>query len=194
MVSVDFCLFAGYTIYIPEYTFSLMVSFMKVVPVKLSDSLTEALDALVKEGIYNSRNEALRDGVRLLIDKRKIKKSKEGVLEVELRAIARVVAAMLLHRYRRIISRIILFGSVAKGRVNEESDIDLLVVVRDGDRFVWRRKFIEEVMSVMYELGRYVSIKTFAEEEFKKLIERESPFVKEVLRHGVLIYGTEGSS
>lgn len=194
MVSVDFCLFAGYTIYIPEYTFSLMVSLMKVVPVKLSDSLTEALDALVKEGIYNSRNEALRDGVRLLIDKRKIKKSKEGVLEVELRAIARVVAAMLLHRYRRIISRIILFGSVAKGRVNEESDIDLLVVVRDGDRFVWRRKFIEEVMSVTYELGRYVSIKTFAEEEFKKLIERESPFVKEVLRHGVLIYGTEGSS
>lgn len=168
---------------------------MKVVPVKLSDSLTDALDALVKEGIYNSRNEALRDGVRLLIDKRKLKKSKEGMmLEAEFRAIARVVAAMLLHRYRRIISRIILFGSVAKGRVNEESDIDLLVVVRDGDRFVWRRKFIEEAMPITYELGRYVSIKTFAEEEFKKLIERESPFVKEVLRHGVSIYGVEESS
>lgn len=168
---------------------------MKVVPVKLSDSLTEALDALVKEGIYNSRNEALRDGVRHLIAEGKLKKDDEGMmLEVEFRAIARVVAAMLLHRYRRIISRIILFGSVAKGRVNEESDIDLLVVVRDGDRYVWRRKFIEEVTPITYELGRYVSIKTFAEEEFKNLTERESPFVREVLTHGVLLYGVEESS
>jgi len=169
---------------------------MKVVPVKLSDSLTEALDALVKEGIYNSRNEALRDGVRLLIDMRRLRKKKqERKLEVELRVIARVVATMLLHRYRRVISRIILFGSAAKGGVNEESDIDLLVVVReDEDRYAWRRKFIEDVMPITYEFGRYVSIKTFTEKEFKELIERESPFVKEVLRHGVPVYRIEESS
>ncbi len=184
-----------YTIYIPEYTYSFFDGSMKVVPVKLSDSLTEALDALVKEGIYNSRNEALRDGVRLLVDKRKLGRVDEKMrLEVELRAVARVVAAMLLRKYRQVITMILLFGSVAKGSANEESDIDLLVVVRGGDRFVWRRKFIEEVMPIAYEFGRYVSIKIFAEEEFKKLIERESPFMKEVLRHGVSIFKTEESS
>jgi len=81
-----------------------------------------------------------------------------------------------------------------KGGANEESDIDLLVVVRGGDRYVWRRKFIEEVMPITYEFGRYVSIKVFAEEEFKKLIEEESPFMKEVLRYGVPIYRIEESS
>jgi predicted nucleotidyltransferase len=54
-----------------------------------------------------------------------------------------------------------LFGSAAKGEADEESDIDLLIVVSDGDPYAWRRKFIEETLPITYQLGRYISIKTF---------------------------------
>lgn len=167
---------------------------MKVVPVKLSDSLTNALDELVRGGFYTSRNDALRDAVRSLIEKEKRGRVEERErLLVELKAVARVVAAIILSKYRASISRVILFGSVARGEVNEESDVDLLIIVRDGDRYDWRRKFIEEVMLVTFQIGRYISIKTFTEKEFESLIERESPFLKEVLSRGVSIYETEGS-
>jgi predicted nucleotidyltransferase len=167
---------------------------MKIVPVKLSDSLAEAIDALVKSGFYTSRNDVLRDAVRFLIESKEPKLAEERLrLQVELHTIARVVSAVLLNRYERVISKIVLFGSAVRGDVNEESDVDLLIIVRDGDRLEWRRKFFEEITSILYRVGRYVSIKTFTEREFRDLVDKESPFIKEVLSHGVFIYRTEKS-
>lgn len=168
---------------------------MKVVPVKLSDSLTGALDELVKGGVYSSRNEALKDAVRSLIERRRLGEV-EGRrrLQIELQVIARVVAALLLEGSGEAISRIILFGSAVRGDVSEESDVDLLIVVKDGDRHDWRRRFIGVVMPITYRLGRYISIKTFTEKEFRDLIEGGSPFVREVLSHGISVYGGNGGS
>lgn len=168
---------------------------MKVVPVKLSNSLTDALDELVREGLYSSRNEALKDAVRSLVERRRLEEvGKRRGLQIELQVIARVVAALLLDKCGTVISKIFLFGSAVRGDVNEESDVDLLIIVKDGDRHDWRRRFIEEVMPITCRLGRYISIKTFVEEDFKGLIELGSPLVKEVLSHGIQIYGVEGDS
>jgi len=168
---------------------------MKVVPVKLSDSLTGALDELVKGGVYSSRNEALKDAVRSLIERRRLGEVEGGRrLQIELQVIARVVAALLLEGSGEAISRIILFGSAVRGGVSEESDVDLLIVVKGGDRHDWRRTFIGLVMPITYRLGRYISIKTFTEKEFKDLIERGSPFVREVLSNGISVYGGNGGS
>jgi len=165
---------------------------VKVVPVKLSDQLTSALDELVKSGVYNSRNEALRDAVRFLIENVRLREVDERKrLQIELQVIARMVAAILLSKNRETISRIILFGSVAREDANEESDVDLLVIVRHGDRYHWRRKFIDELMPIMGHLGHYVSLKTFTEEEFEGLSKSGSPFFKEALSHAISIYGAE---
>ena len=187
--------FSFYILFIYLSIYLSSCGFMKVVPVKLSDSLTGALDELVKGGIYSSRNEALKDAVRSLIERRRLREV-EGRrrLQVELQVIARVVAALLLEESGAEISRIILFGSAVRGDVSEESDVDLLILVRGGDRHDWRRRFIEEVMPITYRLGRYISIKTFTEEEFKDLIERGSPFVREVLSHGISVHGGNGGS
>ncbi|MEW5766782.1 MAG: nucleotidyltransferase domain-containing protein [bacterium] len=41
---------------------------------------------------------------------------------------------ILRKRYKKQISKIILFGSVARGNLDPESDIDLLVVITNGDQ------------------------------------------------------------
>ena len=166
---------------------------MKVIPVKMSDSLTDALDELVKSGFYASRNDALRDAVRRLVEMNKRASSKDR-LQVELQSIARVFSAILLSKYGESISRIFLFGSAAKGEAEEESDIDLLIVVGDGDPYVWRRKLIEEALPITYRLGRYISIKTFTEREFENLERNGSFFIKEVLNHGIPIYRAKENS
>jgi predicted nucleotidyltransferase len=75
-------------------------------------------------------------------------------------------------------SRVVLFGSYAKGKPNELSDIDLAV---------WDNKFtgcgtvdIEPIASI---ISKYplVELHTFSEDD----TESNNPFVKEILRHGV---------
>jgi Arc/MetJ-type ribon-helix-helix transcriptional regulator len=77
---------------------------VKVIPIKLSDSLT-ALDELVKSGFYVSRNDAVRDAIRRLVEGNRPTKVKDSNrLQVELQSIARVVSAILLNKYGKIIS------------------------------------------------------------------------------------------
>ena len=168
---------------------------MKVIPIKLSDSLTEAIDELVRSGFYVSRNDAVRDAIRRLVEGNRRNRVKDSNgLQVEVQSIARVVSAIHLSKYGKSISRIVLFGSAAKGEADEESDIDLLIVVSDGDPYIWRRKFIEETLPITYQLGRYISIKTFTEKEFENLAKKGSFFIKEVLSNGIPIYRAKENS
>jgi len=168
---------------------------MKVIPVKLSDLLTDALDELVRSGYYVSRNDAVRDAIRRLVEGNRHGRIKDiDRLQMELQSIGRVVSAILLSKYGESISRIFLFGSAAKGEADEESDIDLLIVMGDGDPYAWRRKFIEEALPITYQLGRYISIKTFTEKEFEDLAKKGSFFIREVLNHGIPIYRAKESS
>jgi predicted nucleotidyltransferase len=48
-------------------------------------------------------------------------------------ALSRYIAILRL-KYKKQISKVILFGSVARGDSDLESDIDLLIVTADGDQ------------------------------------------------------------
>jgi predicted nucleotidyltransferase len=76
-------------------------------------------------------------------------------------------------------SRVVLFGSYAKGRIHEASDIDLAV---------WDKKFtgcgtadIEPIASI---ISKYplVELHPFTEEDN----ELTNPFIKEILKHGII--------
>jgi len=166
-----------------------------VVPIRMSRALTRGLDDLVKAGLYSSRNEALKDSVRSLIETRRAMatQSREA-LQAELKAIANVAEALILEEGGPAISRVILFGSVARGEAREGSDIDLLVVLKGGDRHEWRRRLLLALMPIVYRLGRYISLKTFTEREVRELSEKGSPFIQEVVKTGIELYPKAGSS
>jgi uncharacterized protein len=89
----------------------------------------------------------------------------------------------LAERFPGLVEEIILFGSKARGDAHEDSDIDLLVIIREGD---WRLK--EEVEVLGYEL----SIRTYAApsifvytcKEIKEMEEYESSFLESVYAEG----------
>jgi predicted nucleotidyltransferase len=54
----------------------------------------------------------------------------------------------ILHKkYRNIILQVILFGSAARGELDEESDIDILVILKNGDN-----KLRDEISMASFEM------------------------------------------
>jgi uncharacterized protein len=64
------------------------------------------------------------------------------------------------------ILRIILFGSLARGEAREDSDMDIMVIVRVED-IELRRKLIGTGFDIQMETGVDLSIKVVSEDEFK---------------------------
>lgn len=97
---------------------------------------------------------------------------------------ARRVASALGDR----VDSIVLYGSVARGEANRESDIDILVVSPDPYG-------IREVLSVTrgdftyeYDYAFFVSVLHYSREELYNLQQLRAPFFQEVSRDGVILY------
>ena len=74
----------------------------------------------------------------------------------------------------------ILFGSYASGRYTVASDIDLLVVVKDGDKDELYHRIYDELNIRNLQLHLYTL------EEYSKM--RDSSFIREVEGKGIVIY------
>jgi len=68
-----------------------------------------------------------------------------------------------------------LFGSYAKGKMDEMSDIDLLVI---GDHSVLALQ--KEINKAQKEMGREINAISFSEKEFEQKKDKNSPFVKKI--------------
>ncbi|AEK72490.1 hypothetical protein GQS_02945 [Thermococcus sp. 4557] len=79
---------------------------------------------------------------------------------------------------------IILFGSVARGEQSEESDVDILVVVRNNP---WKaqKKLADLVVDYLLEYGIYVSPKAISLEEFEFMKRINSAFYINISREGI---------
>ena len=81
------------------------------------------------------------------------------------------------------IIHIILFGSVARGDDNEESDIDILIVSPIADKI--KPEIHKIAMDIILEKDEVISPRLMTEDEFKKV--EDYPFLTNVLKEGVVI-------
>lgn len=99
--------------------------------------------------------------------------------------VARIVATLIRERWKDDVLMIVLYGSVVRGEVHEESDIDLMIVVRGGNYRERRREFNELIYPLIPEIGRQISLLVNTEEEFREMEEAGDPFIREVLENGI---------
>ena len=99
----------------------------------------------------------------------------------------------VLDKYRDKIEGIILFGSVARGETREDSDVDILVVVKEQN-LADMREIYGIAFEVSLEHSVEVSPKVYGEYEVLKRLELGAPFINEVLHEGVALYGKIGPS
>jgi len=81
--------------------------------------------------------------------------------------------------------KIIIFGSYVRGEMDEYSDLDFVVIKKTKKRFI--RRLIEVAELIDLDLGK-VDVFVYTPEEFKEMIERENPFIENVLKEGRVVY------
>ena len=87
---------------------------------------------------------------------------------------------------RQDVVSIILFGSAAKGYLNKDSDIDLLIIVKEYDEPVCK-EYWKQIKKKGYQILGIPIDPIFAEE--KALTDFTSPFYLDVIADGKVIYG-----
>jgi len=80
--------------------------------------------------------------------------------------------------------KIILFGSYAHGRPNQDSDIDLLVIKKTPLPFLERQKQVHLLLRTTTAVDVFV----LTPEEFKKA-EQDNLLIKEAVETGKIVYG-----
>jgi predicted nucleotidyltransferase len=92
----------------------------------------------------------------------------------------------------RDITSCVLFGSVAKGKVTTDSDIDVLVLTRRADKKL-EREIFDKAADISVDFNRTVSPTVMQEKEFRELVRKKDPFALSILNDMVLLYGKEPS-
>jgi predicted nucleotidyltransferase len=93
---------------------------------------------------------------------------------------------------RRIVAlanprRVVLFGSAARGRMNKDSDFDVLVVMKAP---VHRRQMAQKIYRGLHGVGIAVDVVVATEEDLKKYGSRIGTILKPALKRGRVLYET----
>jgi predicted nucleotidyltransferase len=80
--------------------------------------------------------------------------------------------------------RIILFGSVARGDADADSDLDVLVIKDTADSFVHRL----EAMAELCPLGVHADILVYTPHELQQMVDDGNPFILKALCEGKIVY------
>jgi uncharacterized protein len=91
------------------------------------------------------------------------------------------------------VSKVILFGSYAKGVQSDDSDIDLLVVTNDNfvfESFAQKMEIKLKIANALSSLRKYADIDLIVHTKpmYEKFIKLNSGFKKEILSSGFVIY------
>lgn len=82
------------------------------------------------------------------------------------------------------IAELVLFGSVAGGEASEDSDVDLLVVLKSEATHTQRNAVFSAIFRINLELGSDVAALVVSEEDWKQGLLSISSLRQEVERDG----------
>lgn len=95
----------------------------------------------------------------------------------------------LQERYGRLVEEVILFGSKARGDAEEESDMDLLVLVRSGDWHLgWDIPALAARSSFVRGREGVISAKVMSIRQYAQLRRLQSPLYQNIRADGVRLW------
>ncbi len=149
-------------------------------------SAQRLLKALVKQAVLQGRVEGKNKYFSLNLDNTL---AKEYLLRAETAALISVLEDDFLLKkvYSEIFTlapagAVVLFGSYAKKKQDEQSDVDLLYLGEQGAQFAVAMKKIGSLY------GKEINVKKTSPSNFEKALRNKDALVSEVLKNHVLLY------
>jgi predicted nucleotidyltransferase len=96
--------------------------------------------------------------------------------------------ARLREKYADEVMLVVLFGSKVRGDFDEESDLDVLVVVEGDDRWPYWREITDLTSDLLLDYEVNMSALIFDEEHYRWLMEHRTPIYNNTTREGVSIW------
>lgn len=93
---------------------------------------------------------------------------------------------VLNRQFQDLIQDIVVFGSKARGNDREDSDLDILVIIKEGDWFV-KRKICDPGYELSIGSDLVPSIQVYTLEEWARMKREESIFQEIVEREGISV-------
>jgi predicted nucleotidyltransferase len=96
--------------------------------------------------------------------------------------------ARLREKYADDVVLVVLFGSKVRGDFDEESDLDVLVVVEGDDRWPYWREITDLTSDLLQDYEVNISALVFNEGYYRWLTEHRTPIYNNTTREGILIW------
>jgi predicted nucleotidyltransferase len=157
----------------------------KIIPLRIDESLVTGLDALVARGLFRNRNEALRQGTRDMIEKYQNNVHEKRVIA------SKIIANFLVSKYARLVTQVILFGSVARREDTEWSDVDLMVLLGKRVDYMMEREIIFAIYSLIDRAGVVVSPHFQAEVPFYERARVPNSIEATIVKEGLVLAKNE---
>ena len=93
----------------------------------------------------------------------------------------------LVDIYGVLLVRILLYGSVARGTADEESDVDIAVLLKSGETKEMSEEMLDLVVDLELEYNKVLSVLRIDYNKFKEW-EDVMPFYKNVKKDGILLW------
>jgi predicted nucleotidyltransferase len=93
----------------------------------------------------------------------------------------------LRQRYGDDLLRVVLFGSKARGDFDDESDLDVLVVVRNDDYWGCWREITDLTTRLLLETGVNISALVRDEVSYQWWVSHRAPIYNSIQREGVAV-------
>ena len=103
--------------------------------------------------------------------------------------ISKKIVSELKDKFHNDLCSVILFGSYAKGKGQEYSDIDILIILnRSFADWMERRDLEIELRKKLYHTIGQVSPKTASIEELETSLENLNPLILNIIQSGIALY------
>ncbi len=155
----------------------------RVVPARLPPDLARGIDQLVKSGRYANRSQVIKEATKLLLS------SGDQPPPSSMAKPAARLAALLAAWNTPAIETIILYGSTARGEATTESDIDLLVIIKEGKPWIVRRALYQLIYPVIASLGVDISLTVLPKNDWLDMIGKGDPLAASILKEGLPLWG-----
>ena len=143
------------------------------------------VDGLINFGILKSIKINKRDIMYELVNST-LSKELKRIIYIE-RTTTRKIANIFIDKIKsKNIHSVILYGSIVKGDLKPESDIDILIILKKHNKILERR-MLDISAEISSKSNRTISATIVDIDEINK--EKNSPFIKSIKDNMELIYG-----